>query len=125
MPLTFYAIHDGAILVAVAKDSSQSKDRWVHITLDQEAFEERMSLTTNPQLANENARLRDFRMARISERPGSCPRFRELIADLEAAHETRQHMPTFLPNDDLLGPSCYPLPVYWMEKRTRKRNCKH
>jgi hypothetical protein len=119
MPLAAYAIADGAMLVAISKDCVQSKDRWAHATLDQDAFEERIGIATNPHLALENARLRDLRMRRVGDRPSASARLRILIAEFEARHRASTE-PTRLPDRAPDGPSCSPLPVWWAERGSRR-----
>jgi hypothetical protein len=123
MPLKFYSIADGAMLVAVSKDCLKAKDRWAHMTLDQEAFEERMAITANPRVALESARLRDLRIRRLAERPGACSKLRACLAELEAARGGPKPKPTFLSDESAAGPSCTPLPIWWAADSTRKRNC--
>jgi hypothetical protein len=121
MPLAFYSIADGAMLVAVAKDCVQSKDRWVHLTLDQEAFEERMIGTSNPAVRLEAARLRDVRMRRTGDRPSGWTKLRVCVEELEGGRARKKEF-TRLPAS-AAAPSTEPLPVCWAIDSTRKRNC--
>jgi hypothetical protein len=83
MPLTFYSIADGAVLVAVTNDFLQAKDWWIHLIFDQEAFEERMAVPKNPAVTLESARFRDLRMHRLTERPNAWTKLRACIEDIE------------------------------------------
>jgi hypothetical protein len=121
MPLAFYSIADGAMLVAVAKDCLRAKDRWVHLTHDQEAFEERMGVAADPAVALESARLRDLRMRRLGDRPCAWTRLRACVEELEAARGAARQEPTRLP-PRADAPSTAPLPI--AVDLTRKRNCK-
>jgi hypothetical protein len=122
MPLTFYSIADGAMLVAVAKESFQEKDRWAHLTRDQAAFEERMTASTNPRLALENARLRDLRMRRIGDRPSTWAKLKACITEFDESRGHYKREPTEIPVIPLQGPSAAPLPVWWEGNSARKRN---
>jgi hypothetical protein len=116
LPLAAYAIPDGAMLVAVSKGCVQSKDRWAHLTLDQEAFEERIGIATNPRLALESARLRDLRMRRTVDQRSASARLRILISEFESERQG-SGAPTKLPDRTPDAPSCRPLPVWWAENR--------
>jgi hypothetical protein len=118
MPLNFYSIADGSMLVAVARDCLHARHRWVSMTSDQEAFEERMGTNRNPKVALENARIKDLRMRRVDGRPCSWGRLREFVAELEEARVGEKGRPTKTP-ERADGPSTQPLPVWW----TRKWNC--
>jgi hypothetical protein len=111
MPLTFYSIVDGAMLVAVSKECQQARDLWVHLTLDQEAFEERMG-AANPALALESARLRDLRMRRVGDRPAAWARLRQCVDGLLAVR-SRAPAHTLRLAATPGAPICDPLPVWW------------
>jgi hypothetical protein len=120
MPLAFYSISDGSMLVAISKGCS--RDRWVHVTLDQEAFEERMSISANPQVAAESARLRDLRMRRVANRPGAWTRLRDCVAEIDAAREPQPAIATVVPPGRPDAPSCEPLPLYEHMRKRIARN---
>jgi hypothetical protein len=114
MPLAFYSISDGSMLVAVARGCLSSRDRWVHLTRDQEAFEERVGTSMNPQVTAESARLRDLRMRRVASRPGAWARIGACAEAMEGT--PRRAPPTFLPGR-ANAPSCEPLPPCWFPTR--------
>jgi hypothetical protein len=122
MPLAFYAITDGAMLVAVAKDCFQARFRWAQLTLDQAAFEERMSDSGNPRIALENARLRDLRMHRLTGRPRVWTKLAACVAELEESRGPWRREATEIPTGIPEEPSATPLPVWWGSDSTRKRN---
>jgi hypothetical protein len=67
IPLAAYSIADGAMVVAVAIDCFQAKERWAELVRDQTKFEERMAASTDPRIALESAGLSDIRMRRIGD----------------------------------------------------------
>jgi hypothetical protein len=122
MPLAFYSISDGSMLVAVSRGCLSSRDRWVHMTLDQEAFEERMGANANPQLAAESARLRDLRMRRVADRPSAWTRLRACVDEIEASRGIRAApTPTVVPHERAAKPNCQPLPPCWAPAQTKRR----
>jgi hypothetical protein len=110
MPLSSYALKDGATLFAVSR-TADSVCFWSRITSDMDWFNDRMRLRSDPILSSENARLKDLRMLRLYEQPGI------LAKALETMREPRIlnlfATKTVVPQQQLTQPMTDQLPMIW------------
>ncbi|OHT14062.1 hypothetical protein TRFO_15565 [Tritrichomonas foetus] len=119
MPLSFYSIGDGDILIAFTSSYTKKTDAqlWMHMTADYETFTERMKVTMNPRLAGALAHIRDVRMLRLSERPGMCSKLKRIYVGNGNACVKASIQPLNIePSPAAAEPSCDPLPTLWYDE---------
>jgi hypothetical protein len=110
----FYGLREKDIVVClpVAADSGDVC-KWISLTRDSEAFNDRVSAIINPGTSREAARLRDFQFMRMERKPRAFRKLADNIQRRAGNHtvEKRSSPTLFLSGPDF--PSVDPLPVFW------------